>query len=475
MLDKKESHMIRSTRLGVANTGGRAMTYGAASQQLGLLSCGLLAGAIVAYAPLPVSAEEDIGPLPDATVIINGPEPEPAAEVLGEIPGLTQPQRNVAQGLDELCNTTQSSILQSRCAALRSLGNDEARRALQEIVPSQLPSEGTHTLFLADAQVSMIANRLQSLRHSSFGKEVDQFLVSFNDYGLTVSGGGAGAGESLAGRVGLFLTGLINTGDKDTTDRELGFDFDSQGITAGVDYRFTDTTIVGGALGYTTVDAEFHSAGGDQDIEALTLSAYGTHYATDVMYVDWIASYSDNDYETTRNLSAFNTETQGDSSGNYWALSLSAGAELSRGAMVFSPYARLEYMDAEIDSYTEEGGAGFAINYDDQSLESFTSALGARIARAVSTSWAVLSPSAYVEWVHEFQDDARLIHWRLAEDPSVGFTVETDDPDRDFFKFGLAAAATFAHGRSAYLSYESYLDMDDVSYHQLDIGLRVAF
>ena len=277
------------------------------------------------------------------------------------------------------------------------------------------------------------------------------------------------------GRLGVFVTGLANTGDKDTTERELGFDFDTRGVTTGLDYRLTDTTIIGGALGYSVIEADFAASGGDQETDAVMLSAYGTHYANNTFYVDWIISYSQNDYDTTRNLFTFDTQADSSTDGNQWALSVNAGAEVNRGAVLFSPYARIEYVDAEIDDYVERGGGGLAIEYDAQTMESLTLALGGRLSRAVSTSWAVLSPSVYLEWIHEFQDDARSVDSRFVEDPSEVFSMRTDDPDRNFFRFGVAAAATFARGRSAYISYDTHLDLDDVSYHQFDIGLRVAF
>jgi hypothetical protein len=39
------------------------------------------------------------------------------------------------------------------------------------------------------------------------------------------------------------MNGSVRWGSKDATSRESGFDFDSQGVTLGADYRFTDTFV----------------------------------------------------------------------------------------------------------------------------------------------------------------------------------------------------------------------------------------
>lgn len=51
-------------------------------------------------------------------------------------------------------------------------------------------------------------------------------------------------------RVGAFINGDINFGDRETTSKYPGYDFTTSGVTAGVDYRVADNLAVGLALGY---------------------------------------------------------------------------------------------------------------------------------------------------------------------------------------------------------------------------------
>src|SRR2546422_944331 len=68
-----------------------------------------------------------------------------------------------------------------------------------------------------------------------------------------------------AGRLSAFLNGSFSTGKLDATDREAGFDFDSGGVTAGVDYRLTPNLVLGVAFGYVRTSADFSQSGGKLD------------------------------------------------------------------------------------------------------------------------------------------------------------------------------------------------------------------
>ena len=115
------------------------------------------------------------------------------------------------------------------------------------------------------------------------------------------SGSASSAGANPFGRLGLFVNGTFSFGDKDTTSREAGFDFDTYGVTGGVDYRFTDNLVLGLAFGYTSTEDDYASARGNMDANAYTFSAFGTYYVGK-LYLDGIFSYSWNDFDSARNI-----------------------------------------------------------------------------------------------------------------------------------------------------------------------------
>ena len=54
-----------------------------------------------------------------------------------------------------------------------------------------------------------------------------------------------------------------------------------------------------------------------------------------------------------------------------------------------------------------------------------------------------------------FQNDSRRVTSQLALIPGPTFTALTDDPDRDFFRFGGGVTAAMDNGLAAFISYET--------------------
>ncbi|PVV16530.1 MAG: hypothetical protein B6D72_00590 [gamma proteobacterium symbiont of Ctena orbiculata] len=87
----------------------------------------------------------------------------------------------------------------------------------------------------------------------------------------------------------------------------------------------------------------------------------------------------------------------------------------------------------------------------------------------------MLTPSLYLEWEHQFEDDERLITAAFAEDPTATFSVMTDSADEDYLNYGVGLAATLPRGKSFYINYESVAGQDGIDNTTIDLGLRIEF
>ena len=76
-------------------------------------------------------------------------------------------------------------------------------------------------------------------------------------------------------RLGIFINGRLNFGEQDQTQNQDGFDFDTLGVTLGVDYRFRSNLVIGAAVGYSDSEVEFNFDGGDMQSESITLKKNG--------------------------------------------------------------------------------------------------------------------------------------------------------------------------------------------------------
>ncbi|MCU7929028.1 MAG: autotransporter domain-containing protein [Candidatus Thiodiazotropha sp. (ex Dulcina madagascariensis)] len=403
---------------------------------------------------------------------------------LSDLPNLDENQQSVADGLDALCSTARSGELQAQCNAIASLSAEQQAQALDEIVPNDLAAQGSVSVEIATTQITNIRTRLAALRNGAAGLAMSGFSLGVRGQSIPMGtladavineprGGGASADGTA--RFGVFVNGRINFGDKDATANESGFDFDTRGITVGADYRLNDRLILGGALGFASTDSDFDNSGGELDNGARSVSFYGNFNPSERTYIDWIATAGRHDFETVRNQLTLSTRTEGDTDGDEIALSLSGGANFSRGSLLLNAYGRLEYIEVDIDGYQETGGGGLALQYEDQTVESLTTALGARLSNAYSMSWGVLTPSVYLEWEHEFEDDERLITAAFAEDPTSSFSVVTDSADEDYLNYGFGLAATLPRGKSFFINYESVTGQDGIDNTTIDLGLRIEF
>lgn len=174
------------------------------------------------------------------------------------------------------------------------------------------------------------------------------------------------------------MNGWINSGDKDSSDNESGFEYDLWGVTAGMDYRFRPNLIGGTAFGFTQVDTDYDGNRGGMEIDSRNGSAFLTYFRDSAFYVDALASVGSNDYDSTRRI-RFDTAT-------------TAVDRLAGG------------------STDETGSGGLELRIDDQSVRSTSSNVGGHLSYAMATGWGVLIPQAQIDWVHEFEENRRRVY-----------------------------------------------------------------
>ena len=408
----------------------------------------------------------------------------------GDISGLTGNEQSTAEALDNTCTALEGGTegLEALAAACSTTGA-EAVTMIEQVTPNQLASQGSNSVEIQNTQFTNINSRMVQLRGGATGASASSLALNFDGqplinkgfaYLLSKANGGAASADepSPLGRLGLFINGSGSFGDTDSTQDELGFDFDTKGITAGADYRITDTLILGGALGYVSSDYDFDNNQGDQDITGYTVSAFGTWYQSEKVYVDGILSYGWNDFDMKRRIIFGTTDVtaKGSPDGTEFAASIGAGYDFNRGALSFGPFGRVNYIKAKIDDYKENPAGGLEQSYDDQDVDSVTTLLGGQVSYAISTRRGVFSPQLRFEWAHEFEDDSQNITARFLNDPTSGsFNVGTDDPDRDYINLGAGISAVFAAGRSAFIYYETSVGRDDITEHSIAGGLRFEF
>jgi len=451
-----------------------------------------------------------VGSSATLTIVGTQPAPAPAPQptgTLGGLSGLTPNEREIATTLDDLCPQLDAASetrflsagerdLLNQCQVLQESVSSNPGAAVQGIValtPDQASVPRKMATQLGGAQLDNIEARLQALRRGVRG--IDLKNLSFNVDGQRLSGttlagmveqgdasgGGASADDAYQfERLGIFVNGNVDWGDKDSTSNEEGFDFTTLGISAGVDYRFLDGLVLGAALGFGNSDANIDSNGGDLNADAWTALLYGTYYATEHFYLEGSVSYGWGSYDQTRNIDysllGGLRQAKADYDSTQYAFLFGAGYDFIVGSGILDTYGRLRYAEVDLDGYTEKGASGLDLDIGSQEATSFQSVLGVNYTRSISLTKVVLVPQGWIEWTHEFDSGDDDVTGVFANDPNrIPFALATDALDSNFFRVGVGLGAQFGEGRTAFVTYEAAIGMNNYTEQTANLGLRLDF
>ncbi|MEP6390058.1 MAG: autotransporter domain-containing protein [Halioglobus sp.] len=464
-----------------------------------------------------VNDEDDACPNsdPDLPVDDDGcSEVQQFGNELGDLPGLSKNEQSLGSRIDEICPqligldveeglTSGQQQLRSACSRLKNRGTsqDQAGVALGQISLTELASLTQNAVQSGMTQVRGTQQRVGQV-NAGGGKGVSVAGLNLRSGDQIVPAHvlesafkgllGMGASEdSFAdfGKLGIYLQGDFDFGDRDETSRESGYDFDAWNVSVGADYRFTDSVYAGASLGLGEIEVDYARNGGESDISNWTLSTYAGWQITEHWFLDGMFNYGQSDFDTVRRISytdvggQFESSQKGKTDGDQIFLGLNTGYMFNREGWRFGPIASLTYLDGSIDGYTEraQGNSSDAWSFlvDDQDYKSLRVSAGGQLDYAISTSFGVLIPGVRATWVYENEDGAEQIGLRLANNPfaessleSSQIIVETDGVDSNFLDASLNLSGQFVMGVSGYMSYQFYSSYDNYSQSGFTIGLR---
>lgn len=450
------------------------------------------------------------GSVPPAPPEEPTPEPTTPSELLQSLAQNPQ-QASVGETIGTLCPrldqmaelTTDQSDLLSRCTGVIVLGTTDSTGvppALAAVAGEEISVVQNLAAEAPALMAQNIAGRISALRLGASGISLAGLQLYDSDgqrmpveavgeqLNNWLRGGAAGSGDDVLDRLSLFVSGSFNTGQRDGTSLETGFDFDTYSITWGVDYRFADNFISGISLGYVDTEIDMDANQGEVETSGFTGALYATWYlsdifsAGDVMYIDAYGGAGGSDYDSTRNIvyvdpsGLVNRQADGDTNISQAFVSLGAGYDFSLNAWTFGPDLHVNGERINVGSYEETGASGLNLRFEDQDISSVTTELGAHVSYAISTGIGVIVPQGRARWVHEFANDAQVINAGFVADPTgTPYLVLTEDPDRNYAIFGAGVSGEFGYGVSAFVDYEGLVAHKFLTSHVITAGARLTF
>ncbi|KAA2285650.1 autotransporter outer membrane beta-barrel domain-containing protein [Arenimonas fontis] len=431
---------------------------------------------------------------------------------LSALIGLDDRQREIAEVIDNACPalaalpapTPEQQDLLARCTELIDasiIDPDATVTAIDQLMADVALTQANAAFSALQSQFQNLKTRIAALRSGTQGS-------SFGGLALTTPSGTLSLGllaQALAGddasatevgadfsRWGFFMAGTIGRGEADPGQVEPAYDYDIEGLTMGLDYRYSDSWIIGGSLGHTRQDTKLPGQAGSLDTTGWTISAYSTWYRADSWYVDGVLTWGRNDYELLRRI-RYTLPTPGggstsidqvavaDADGDLLSAAATFGRDFNRGGWGFGPYGRLLYTRIGFDAINEQmlpgvPGSGLGLRIESRDLTSLASVLGGKLTYTHSAAWGVLMPHLQLEWEHEFKDDPQAIEARFLHDPTGStMLIRGDELDTDYLRIGLGMSMVLTKGRSGFFYYERLMAKDGMSQYNLALGFRMEF
>lgn len=401
-----------------------------------------------------------------------------------------------------------SNDLLGRPGTARSLGyedRDQLLAAIQQVSGEEISAQGSLSTQVSAGQFANIGGRLNALRLGTRSAGSSGFVADLADDPQQIAsrarrGSGASADVAdVSNPIGWFLESSYGFGDHDQTDNEDAFDFDAVSVTTGADYNF-GSGVAGISVGFDRYKADFSDgllvSGGDVEVKgvsgSLFASWFGNHwslsgigtYGSLSSDVSRVAQYASENSSCALGCGTDRVLT-GSPDGDYVALGITLGYQISAGGWDIVPSLGAVYRDVNIDGYTEldSMNGGLALQYGDQEIKSTRSIVTVSFSRPISRSFGVLVPNLQLEWHHEFEDDVRALQAKYAADTTSAtcagavscFTFLTDQPESDFGVASLGLSAVFARRVQAYFIYEALLGVQNLTSNSIAIGLRGQF
>lgn len=441
----------------------------------------------------------------------------------GALSAPDSPDKDITLRCNELVLTA-VDFVDGTTQPARSLGYTDPNdllAALQQVTGEEIASQNTMTVRAANSQFSNIAARLGALRLAGAGAGTTGPASAMNvgpgndsllaQNGNALLGGGASADDMGLRRAGFFMNGNYNTGDRDASAQEDGFDFDMVSITAGFDYRF-DSGVLGASVGYDDFSSEFSTsplvAGGDIEADGFSASLFGLMDFGN-FFLDGIVTYGQLDYDSNRILAYTsqnndpncqcpdqNRNIQSSTDADHMAVSATAGWQWFADEWLIQPTIGISFRNYQIDGFAEQDtlqNGGMELRYGDQDIDSLRSVLGLQISRGFNRDFGVLRPWFNLEWYHEFEDDATVMAAKYAQEdvlagttPGFGFsdsltgclscfTIAGAEPDTDFGVAGLGLSFVFPNFVQLLFYYEGLVGYDDLQSHAITLNFRSQF
>jgi autotransporter-associated beta strand protein len=378
------------------------------------------------------------------------------------VTGLNQNQRNVANALNNVFNSTGSlpfAFFNLSPTGLTQVSGEAGTGSIQTAINAA-------NQFLNVLMDPFIANRGPGMGQAGAASSyADGEGVARAGASREVSGAYAALQARVSNAADLYSNrwsvwgtsyggsvttdGNTTVGSHDTTSRVFG-------LVAGADYRLSPDLLAGFALAGGSTSFSLAGGLGHGSADLFQVGAFATQ-KFGAAYISGALAYGWQDVTTNRTVTVagldqlqarFKADTfSGRFEGGYRYVTSLAG---------ITPYAAVQVTSFVLPNYGERAtfGAGLAgLNYGGQTTTATRSELGARFDRSYALETAIMTLRGRTAWAHDF-DNNRAITATFQSLPGASFVVNGARPSSDAALVSAGADLVWANGFSVAGTFE---------------------
>ncbi len=430
-----------------------AITAGALPAGLTLSTAGVLSGTptVTGVFNFTVRATDALaftGTRVYALTVVNRPDPSKDPEVRGLLEAQADATRRFA--------TTQINNFQQRLERLHGAGQDGGFDNGLSASYNQHCPETVGTI---------PGRRCDRPGTGGLGGDTGTGMAAQNN------AGGDGGNNAF----GIWTAGMIRSGNHDGRNGSAGVDFETDGVSVGLDYRVNDAFTIGGGVGYGRDDSDVGDNGSRSEGSAFTLALYGSYSPGDMFFMDGLFGYQSLDYDLRRFVTTNGNFVNGSRSGTQLFGSVSMGADIQSGAWQFTPYVRGDVARARLEGYTEQGDAIFALNYNALEVDTDTGNVGVRIEYRREVNWGMFSPQFRVEYQHDFKGNGAQTLRYADQLTGPFYSADLSDFDRTRLMLGLGVLFSLDNDWSFKIDYRGLIGRGNDTDHGLLFNVDKKF
>jgi outer membrane lipase/esterase len=214
----------------------------------------------------------------------------------------------------------------------------------------------------------------------------------------------------------FYMLGNGAYSDRQATVASNGFNLDSVGGTAGIEYRINNNAFIGGAFDYSNPKARFFNNGGTTEANAYQIGAYGA-WTNAHFFAQGLATFGWQNYRNTR-PGVVDTITS-NPDGTSFVVAGKVGYLFDVGKSQIGPIGGLTYARARVNGYTESGDPVLTLNVGQQTAETLIGSVGAQFRFPFLVSGRMINPYINLTADDDFIGNGRIIQFGATSAPLI--------------------------------------------------------